>query len=704
MVNLELKSLGLIGYTAGAATGLLLSIYLLRWWRERLDHVLLFVATVTSTLWCGCAAYQISKGEILSSMLYRWEVLRDAFWLIFLLQSINVQVAEVKWKDLVLRLAIAVGLSSMVLLLISILLFPPAISFGSPLGVNTLLLLGGVLLLSVGGLVAVVQLFRIFPQAQRTQVRLLCLPLGGLFGYDILIYVNAFFEGQISPYLWQSRGLVNGLALVLIALSIRTPVWSRAIHVSHVAIYSILGIAAMMLYVLVIGAGEYYMQIYGNGWGELAQIALLILGIMFLLALLTSKSLRVYLKVFIAKNFFRYKYDYREEWLRFIRVLSRGGAGAHLPEIAIQAIAQIVDASAGMLWLRAEDGSYHSATKWNLPDVHVESVSLNDSLAIFLENWQWVITIDEYYDEPDVYKQLDLPEWISLIPEVWLVVPLMQDVRLLGFIVVARPTMRRRLNWEDHDILKMAGRQAATQLAQMLAAQALTEAREFFAFSRLSAFVMHDLKNVIGQLSLLINNAAKFNNNPQFMVDAVKTIENSVIKMNRLLTQLSKGSSRDKFKVNLAEVVDEVNKARLTSKPVPKLECAERNMYVSANRDQLVAIIEHIVQNAQEATPIDGWVKLRLSRTDHRACIEIEDSGCGMDAKFIRDRLFRPFDTTKGQGGMGIGAFECRDYVRELGGEINVQSEPGVGTLFRIYLPLLDEAVSLDEANEVSYD
>jgi putative PEP-CTERM system histidine kinase len=704
MVDVQVTSIGQVSYTAGAGAGLLLCVYLVRRWRERLDHTLLFVAAAMSTLWSGWAAYQISKGQALSAVLYALEALRDALWLIFLLQLISALFGQAKKTDILLRLAIAVGLSTLVLLLFSVLLFPPAMFLGAPFGSGTSLLLGGILLLSVAGLVAVEQLFRNIPREQSAYVRYLCLALGGVFVYDIFMYLNALFEGRINPDFWQARGLVNALALAPIALAVRNPLWSRAIYVSHAAIFYSLGVVAVVLYLMLIGAGGYYVRVYGGSWGKVGQVVLIAAALMFLLALLGSERLRANLKIFVSKNFFRYKYDYREEWLRFIRVLSRGGAGAHLPERAIQAIAQIVDASAGMLWLRAEAGSYHLVTKWKLPDLPVESVSAGGSLARFLEHWQWVINLDEYENEPEIYKELELPEWISAIPEAWLVVPLMQDVQLLGFIVVARPRVRRKINWEDHDLLKTAGRQAATQLAQMMAAQALIEAREFFTFSRLSAFVMHDLKNVIGQLSLLITNAVKFQDNPQFMADAVKTIEHSVIKMNRLLAQLSKGSSRDKVKVDLAALLGEVIKARRASKPLPELESLESELHVSANRDRLAAVIEHIVQNAQEATPVDGWVKVRLSCTDRRACLEIEDGGCGMDAKFIRDRLFRPFDTTKGQGGMGVGAFETRDYVRELGGDIYVRSEPGVGTLFRICLPLTEGAETFNETSEANRD
>jgi signal transduction histidine kinase len=110
---------------------------------------------------------------------------------------------------------------------------------------------------------------------------------------------------------------------------------------------------------------------------------------------------------------------------------------------------------------------------------------------------------------------------------------------------------------------------------------------------------------------------------------------------------------------------------------------------VSADRDRLAAVIEHLVQNAQEATPADGHVTLRVSGDGEWALIEVQDDGSGMDAEFIAERLFKPFDTTKGNAGMGVGVYESREFVQALGGEISVESAPRRGTVFRVKLPAM---------------
>jgi putative PEP-CTERM system histidine kinase len=220
---------------------------------------------------------------------------------------------------------------------------------------------------------------------------------------------------------------------------------------------------------------------------------------------------------------------------------------------------------------------------------------------------------------------------------------------------------------------------------------------------------VHDLKNLIAQLSLLVSNAAKHKNNPLFIDDVVRTVENSVARMNRLLIQLRSGSAgtsdpvcADRALIELCALLREVAAAKASRKPIPTVECAEVGMAVLGDRDQLATAIGHIVQNAQEATPPQGTVRLRLESAAGQAIIEVEDSGSGMDASFIQERLFSPFDSTKGRAGMGIGAYESRELIRQMGGDIDVTSRPGEGTTFRIVLPLVtDEAMENGESMRV---
>jgi putative PEP-CTERM system histidine kinase len=282
-----------------------------------------------------------------------------------------------------------------------------------------------------------------------------------------------------------------------------------------------------------------------------------------------------------------------------------------------------------------------------------------------------------------------MPSWLRTLPDAWLIAPLILQERLHGFVVLARsPAVRRHFNWEDCDLLKTTGTQAASHLAQHAASQALAEARQFEAFNRLSTYVVHDLKNLISQLSLVVSNAARHRNNPLFVENVISTVENSVSKMNRLLVRMRDGVQADSKKmVNLAKLLEEVVRDAQAAKPVPVLECSTRDMAVTADRDRLASVMGHVIRNAQDASSEDGRVIVRLLKLNGHAVVEVEDNGCGMDDAFIRARLFRPFQTTKGDSGMGIGVYEAREFVRSLGGDIQVESKPGKGTIFRIQLP-----------------
>jgi len=290
--------------------------------------------------------------------------------------------------------------------------------------------------------------------------------------------------------------------------------------------------------------------------------------------------------------------------------------------------------------------------------------------------------------------------WLNLNPSVWLLVPLFFQDELEGVLLLARTDLKRSVNWEDRDLLKTAGRQAAALLAQQRASAALVEARQFEAFNRLSAYVIHDLKNILAQQSLIVSNAQKHKHNPAFVDDMIGTVENSVRRMQRLMEQMRSGlRSGDAGDVNLGRLLAQVSEARAVSLPRPTLVIVDEAT-VNADRERLSTVFGHLLQNAQEATPDDGQIEVRLSVESGFARISIRDSGCGMSAEFIRERLFKPFVSTKGLTGMGIGAFESREYARQLGGDISVVSAAGEGSIFTVLLPLPEPAESSEAAAE----
>jgi putative PEP-CTERM system histidine kinase len=311
------------------------------------------------------------------------------------------------------------------------------------------------------------------------------------------------------------------------------------------------------------------------------------------------------------------------------------------------------------------------------------------ALVRYLEERAWVINLDEYRANPELYLPLDLPGWMLELSSAWLLVPLLDQGRLLGLVIITQPRAAVPFNWELRDLLKTAASQAASHLAQLQAVSELAEARQFEGFHRLSAFVLHDIKNLIAQQSLLIGTAARHKHKPEFIDDAIEIMEHSVARMQRLMQLLRTGIPGGKLEnSNLVMATNEAVKNCAGGNPVPVFHCTLEEVMITMDRDRMISVIENLVRNAQEATPDDGMVTISLACQETTATILIEDSGCGMDEVFVRERLFRPFDTTKGDTGMGIGAYECREYVHVLGGKIRVESEPGKGTRMHITLPL----------------
>ena len=228
-------------------------------------------------------------------------------------------------------------------------------------------------------------------------------------------------------------------------------------------------------------------------------------------------------------------------------------------------------------------------------------------------------------------------------------------------------------------------------LAQASVARRLAEARQFEGFNRLTAFLMHDLKNVAAQQSLLLQNAERHKHNPEFVDDMLATVANSVRRISRLLEQLRGGStSATPGRALLAAAIDKALGECGAQPPKPDYRPAAENLWVRADTDQFATVLAHVLRNAQDAAQPHGHVTLDVKQAAGEAVIEIGDDGGGMDEAFIRDKLFKPFFTTKASRGMGIGAYQAREYVRSLGGAVNVDSSPGRGTVFTIRLPLVD--------------
>jgi putative PEP-CTERM system histidine kinase len=314
-------------------------------------------------------------------------------------------------------------------------------------------------------------------------------------------------------------------------------------------------------------------------------------------------------------------------------------------------------------------------------------------------NSGWVVNLEELRSYPARYADLELPEWVSALPNAWLIVPLMTGNAMIGFVVLGSSRTSLDVNWEINDLLRTAGRQAASYLAQMQATESLLEVRKFDAFNRMSAFVVHDLKNIVTQLSLMLKNAERHSDKPEFQQDMLMTVQHSVERMRQLMLQLREGATPPgtPVGVDLAALVQRIRTARTAQGREIGVEIID-NLMTRGHEERIERVIGHLVQNAMDATGPGGKVWIRLSREGGAARLEVGDAGHGMTQEFIRERLFKPFQTTK-PAGMGIGAYESFQYVQELGGKVAVDSTVNVGTTIVLLLPVF-EGASLSELRQ----
>jgi putative PEP-CTERM system histidine kinase len=654
----------------------------------RTQFMAVALATLVWALWYGLSgqlqgAIAVTGGFLAEViLLISWYALLERLLRGPYLQSMPELVRRgVRWTwFIVVSLAIAAVLASGTL---SLVLPLPAVLQG---GLVVLALLGGVL---VG------QFYGDATIEPHSSLRSLCLAAVAILGMQVFVFALALQVAVLPHWVMPVRAGGAVFATVMLAWCLHTnPQWSLAIFVSPQArAYAprLLG-AATALFLVIAGVPLFRSMPPATAvWWAPAYLA--VIGAVSLI-LMFSEPLRAQLHVFISKHFLPFRYDYREEWLRLIDTLASPGQERPLPERAIQALAQIVSSPAGVLWMRAsEDAPFQCVETWNTKLKPEGTVSPSDPVVVFMRERQWILDTAELNRKPELYPGLTRPDWLETFPDALLVVPLFSSEAVIGFIILLQSSSAFRLTFEEIDLLRTSGRQVAAHLAQYHADRQLSEARQFEAFNRLTAFVMHDLKNLIAQQSLMVKNAAKHKGNPEFFEDAMATIDNSVARMNKLLAQLQTGDASGPARlVNLKTCVRDAVQKCAGREPVPTVTVPEGDAQAWIDGEHLTTVLAHLLRNAQDAVEKSGNVSIAVSAEGDTSCVAVTDDGCGMEEEFVRHRLFRPFDTTKGSQGMGVGAYQARAFILASGGLMHVESEPGVGTTMRIQLPAHEPA------------
>jgi len=317
--------------------------------------------------------------------------------------------------------------------------------------------------------------------------------------------------------------------------------------------------------------------------------------------------------------------------------------------------------------------------------------SYSDDLRTYFTKKDWIIDFDEMRIKPEIYADLgNRNQMIANFPFHFMI-PVYNNNSLWGMVCVnTKSADKHTLNWEIRDYLLAVTEQTAHFIFQAESNQTLSENAKFAAFNRMSAFVVHDLKNVLAQINLLLANAKQHKSNPEFIDDTFETLEHTKARMDNMLKQLMDKSidqNTNTEAVNVSDLIESVIESKCQSLlPIPKFK-GEKNVMVSIDSEKFANVLYHLINNAQQATDNNGDISIDAKQEAHQVSINIIDNGEGMSQSFIDERLFAPFETTKGNAGMGVGAYDAKNFLRSIGGNLLVKSELGKGSCFTLYIP-----------------
>jgi len=548
---------------------------------------------------------------------------------------------------------------------------------------------------AAGALVLVHNVYGQAAPTSRSHIRFAMLGLALIWGYDLNLYTVTYLGSAGAKLLTEWRGLAVALAAPLFALAARNDGAWR-VRLSRAATFQSLSLLAICAYFALMALLATALRGTGVDWSASFMVGALAIMTVAAMVLIPSARARGWLKVKLAKHLFEHRYDYRSEWLRFTETLGRTGPDAPpLSERVVKAFADIVEAPGGLLMVSDGGGGMSLADTSQWP-ADPPVADTDDSSSAF---WHDVADAGRVLEFEGLRRgwasardrALAAPRWLLDDPAIWTGIPLVHNQRLVGFVVLAAPDYRRQLDWEDFDLLRTAGNQAASSLAEALGQEALSQAQRFEEFNRRFAFILHDIKNLVSQLSLVARNAERHADNPEFRADMVATLRSSVGKMNDLLQRLAPQSQARVQRVEaqpLRPILTAAIAAKRRYREITLLGDAGVSALVDATA--LEQALGHLIQNAIDASSGEP-VAIRVDHDGDDVHVVVSDKGVGMDGEFIRNRLFEPFASTK-PGGFGIGAFEARSLITAMGGRLSVDSRPGRGTSFTILLPAADAA------------
>jgi len=555
---------------------------------------------------------------------------------------------------------------------------------------NCLFLLGAVLML-----INLERTFRASVGTMRWRIKFMVLGLGVLFVVRSCIssQVLLFHAIDLSWQTVNSGALLVACLLILRSL-FRTGHFDMDVYPSHSVLQGSLTALLAGIYLLIIGVFAKLVTFGGGDAAFTLKAFVMLVGLVLLTILLLSDRVRVRTSRFISRNFQRPSYDYRTVWRKFTEGTAACVTQKELCHASVKLTADVFQVLSVTMWLvdeKKEQLIFAASTF--LSEAKAEALNSKNGDAANL------ITALQKHPEPiDIDSSNE--HWATTLrichPDEFhkdgnrVCVPMVVGVEILGLMILGDRVGGGNFSQQDFDLLKCVGDQIAAGLLNTRLSQKLLQAKELEAFQTMSAFFVHDLKNAASTLNLMLQNLPAHFDDPAFREDAVRVTAKSVAHINRLIERL--GHLRHELKIKPAEAdlnevisrffagwekVASVNLAK-NFQPLPKF---------NFDPEQLLNVVTNLILNAKDAVAQNGEIQIATRQINGHAVLSVSDNGCGMNSEFLSRSLFRPFQTTK-KNGLGIGMFQSKMIIEAHKGRIEVESEPGKGTTFRIYLPL----------------
>jgi putative PEP-CTERM system histidine kinase len=434
-------------------------------------------------------------------------------------------------------------------------------------------------------------------------------------------------------------------------------------------------------YLIILGVLSEGLHYFNLDYLKSIIYVMMLVGALGLAMLFLSEKLRRRLKVTLHKNFYQSKYDYREQWERFTsRVAANKTLETLQPAILDLFCDNLACRGASIYLLDDEDGTYHYSASFSYRR-DWRPFPMDDPLIVQLGNRDWVINLNEV--NPRLEQSI-----IKTFGDIGasLVVPMLFDEALIGFIVLGEQiNCGEELTYEDYDLLRMLSRQSVASIQGLRLAEQLSLSRELASIGKLSTFVLHDLKNQVSGLSLMLDNAKEYISDPEFQDDMIETVETTVKNMKGLIARLKNVKEKPLLATSIVDLKKIATDAIETAGG--GVDLCGGSVEVAADDEEIYKVVLNLLMNAKEASPVGGSVRVDCGQEDRQAYVRVIDKGSGMSPEFIAKRLFKPFETTK-KHGFGIGLYQCRQIMETHGGAITVESREGEGTTFSLMLPL----------------